>query len=299
MEPESLQTFYADIRAARIARIPVELTSRSLLQSIETPTQSQLTTLADTDNPRDASIGTRHQAAIDIHNQLGSMVPVLDGLSARAIASRKFSLMFRRVLWYLALVLLVALVGLLYFKFNVQPEYELIREDMRVHYGMKEFNTDMFPYLDPMIVVVAVLLFLNLFFLITNKTGLLLNLFGGRKYVRLKVSSAAAKTLALLASQDTALPEATQTTAALYALDATGRQQLSSSIGDTPSFDTWQNLSQFWSIKAMKTLERARTLAPVVLFSIVGGGVAVGYGLIVYGPLIGLIRDLVEAGVRS
>ena len=32
MEPLSLQTFYADIEAARVANLPVELTSRSLLQ---------------------------------------------------------------------------------------------------------------------------------------------------------------------------------------------------------------------------------------------------------------------------
>ena len=45
--------------------------------------------------------------------------------------------------------------------------------------------------------------------------------------------------------------------------------------------------------------ERARTVVPVVVLTIVGGGVAVAYGFLVYGPLIGLIRDLVEAGLPS
>lgn len=299
MEPKPLQSFYADIRAALMARIPVELTTRSLLQSVATPTKSQLDSLAVAENLGSASFDPRLQAAIDIHAQLGTMIPVLDGLSARAIASRNFSLMFRRVLWYLALVLLVALLGLLFFKTYIAPEYELVREDMRLHYEMTDFNGDTFPYIIPAIVVVAVLLFLNLIFLVTNKTGFLLNFFGGRKYVRLKVSSAAANTLALLASQDTSLPAATQTTATLYALDAAGRRQLCSSIGDSPSVDTLQNLNQFWSIRAGKTLERARTLAPVVLFTIIGGGVAAAYAIIVYGPLVGLIRDLVEIGFRS
>ena len=299
MDPQSLQSFYADIHAARIAKIPVELTSRSLLQSIATPSESQLRAYAEADKQNDPSIDSRHQAAIDIHSQLGSMVPVLDGLSSRAIASRQFSKMFRRVLWYLALVLLVALLGLLYFKVYIVPEYQMVRQDMRLYYHMTDFHADTFSYLNPMIVVVAVLLLVNVIFLLTNKTGFLLSMFGGRKYVRLKISSAAANTLALLASQNTSLPEATQTTATLYALDATGRQQLCSSIGDSSSSETWQNLNQFWTIKAGKTLERARTLVPVVLLSIVGGGVAVAYAILVYGPLVGLIRDLVNAGLQS
>jgi len=299
MEPTLLQSFYADIRAARMARVPVELKSRALLQSVATPTKSQLDSLAAAENLRSASLDPRHQAAIDIHAQLGTMVPVLDGLSARAIASRQFSQMLRRVLWYLAFVLLVALLGLLFFKIYVASEYELVREDMRLLYGMTDFDGDTFPYVIPTIVVVAVLLFLNVIFLLTNQTGFLLCLFGGRKYVRLKVSSAAANTLALLASQDTSLPEPTQTTAALYALDATGQRQLANSIGDSPDADTWQNLHQFWSINASRTFEGARTLAPIVLFTIIGGGVALAYGVLVYGPLIGLLRDLVEIGLRS
>ena len=299
MKSKPLQSFYADIYAARMASIPVELTSRTLLQSAATPTKSQLDSFADADQLNAGSIDARHQAAIDIHAQLESTIPVLDGLSARALASQQFSQMFRRVLVYLALVLLVALLGLIFFKSFIVPEYELVRQDMRLHYDMTEFNGDTFPYIIPMIVVVAILLFLNIIFLSTNTTGWLLNLFGGRSYVRLKVASNAAQTMALLASQNTPLPEASETTATLYALDATGRQQLCGSVGDSSSVETWQNLNQFWAIKASKILERARTLAPVVLLSIVGGGVAVAYGVVVYGPLIGLIRDLIEVGLRS
>ena len=299
MEPEPLQSFNADIRAALMARIPIELKSRSLLQSFAAPTASQLNALANADMQTPEAIDARHQAALDVHSQLGSMVPVLDGLSARAIASQQFSQMFRRVLWYLAVVLLVALLGLIFFKVYIMPQYQLVRDDMSLYYNLTDFNDNMFPYVIPMIVVAAVLLCLNFILLLTNKTGFLQSLFGGRKYVRLKVSSAAANTLALLASQDSSLPKATETTATLYALDTEGRQQLCSSIGDSTSLATWQNLNQFWSIRARKTLERSRTIAPVVLFSIVGGGIAVAYGLIVYGPLVGLIRDLVEVGIQS
>ena len=268
MEPDPLQSFYADIRAARLGGIPIELSSRSLLQSVATPTEPQLATFADAGKRNVISIDARHQAAIDIHSQLGTMVPVLDGLSARAIASRQFSKMFRRILWYLLLILLFALLGFLFFKAYVVPEYLLVREDMTAHYGIENFDGDKFPYLIPMVVVVFVLLLLNLILLITDKTGFLLNLFGGRKYVRLKLSAGAAKTLALLASQDKSLPEATKTTATLYALDAAGREQLCSSIGDSSTADTWQNLNQFWSLKARQTLDRSRALAPAVLLSI-------------------------------
>ena len=298
MQTQPLQFFNADIRAARLAKIPVELSTRGLLQSIETPTRLQLQSLTDK-QPNANAIQSRHQAAIDIHTQLGSMVPVLDGLSARAIASRQFSQMFRRVLWYLALMLLVALLGLFCFKYFVVPKYEALRNDMLMHHNVTDYHGNTFPYVIPMIVVVAVLLCLTLFFLLTNRTGWLLSLFGGQTYVRLKVSSGAARTLALLASQNAAMEEATHTTATLYALDTVGREQLSGSGGESSSVETWQNLDKFWSVRASKKIERARTLAPTVVLLTIGGAIALAYAVIIYWPLIGLLRDLIEVGLRS
>ena len=299
MELGLLQSFYADIKAARIARVPVELTSRSLLQAVATPSESKIDSFASLANQNDPSIDPRHQAAIATYSKLGSMVPALEGLSTRAIARQEFSHAIRRALWYLALVLLVALLGLLYFRAYIAPEYELVRQDIRDHYHITDFNFDTFPYLIPMTVLVAVLLFLNMLILFTNKTGFLLRWFGGKKYVRLKVSSAAANTLALMASQDIPLSEAVQTTATLYALDATGRRELSKSMGDNTSPDTCRNFNQYWSLRAARTLERTKAIVPMVLLTIIGGGIATGYGLIVYGSLVGLLRDLVEAGIAS
>ena len=298
MEPLSLQTFYADIEAARVANLPVELTSRSLLQSTASLKLSQIRDFAAKGQVGSA-LDDRHRAAIDIHSQLGSMVPVLDGLSARAIASREFSWIIRRVLWYLALVLLVALLGLLYFRTYIVPEYELLRQDMQLFYHMADFNFDTFPYLALVTVVVAVLLLVNLTLLLTNKTNFLLSCFGGKNYVRSKVASGAAKTVGLLVSQNVPLAEATQNTAMLYALDNVGRREFSRSFGEATVFETYQVLNQYWALRAAKTLERARTLAPISLLALVGGGVAVVYALVVFGPLIGLVSDLVEAGLPS
>ena len=135
--------------------------------------------------------------------------------------------------------------------------------------------------------------------LLTGKTNFLMGWFGGRKYVRLKVASSAARTLGLLASQDAPLAEAAQDTATLYALDKVGQREFSNSLGEAVDAETYQILSQYWSLKAAMIFERARTVVPMVVLTVVGGGVAVAYGFLVYGPLIGLIRDLVEAGLPS
>ena len=299
MELPSLQSFYADIEAARVANVPVELDSRSLLQSAASVSESTIRELAAAAEQNVANLDDRHQAAIGIHKQLGSMVPVLDGLSARAIASREFGVIIKRMLWYLCLVLLAAGIGLYCFNRYVVPEYGSVRRDMELYHGITDFNLDAFPYLIPMIVVVVVLLVINVVLLLTGKTNFLMGWFGGRKYVRLKVASGAARTLGLLASQDASLVEAAQNTATLYALDKVGRRELSNSLGEVADAETYQILSQYCSLKAVMIFERARTVVPVVVLTIVGGGVAVAYGFLVYGPLIGLIRDLVEAGLPS
>ena len=299
MELPSLQSFYADIEAARVANVPVELDSRSLLQSAASVSASTIRELAAAAEQNVANLDDRHQAAIGIHKQLGSMVPVLDGLSARAIASREFGVIIKRMLWYLCLVLLAAGIGLYCFNRYVVPEYGSVRRDMELYHGMTDFNLDAFPYLIPMIVVVAVLLVINVVLLLTGKTNFLMGWFGGRKYVRLKVASGAARTLGLLASQDASLVEAAQNTATLYALDKVGRRELSNSLGEAADAETYQILSQYWSLKAAMIFERARMVVPVVVLTIVGGGVAVAYGFLVYEPLIGVIRDLVEAGLPS
>ena len=227
------------------------------------------------------------------------MVPVLDGLSARAIANREFGMIVKRVLWYLSLVLLVALLGLVYFNRSIVPEYNSVRQDMELYHGMTDFNLDAFPYLVPLMVIVGLLLVITIVLLLTGKTGFLMGWFGGRKYVRLKVAAAAARTLGLLVSQNVSLADATQSTATLYALDKVGQQQFCRSFAEATDAETYQILSQYWSLKAAKIFERARTVAPMVVLTVVGGGVAAAYGTVVYGPLIGLIQDLVQSGIPS
>ena len=299
MEPPSLQSFYADIEAARVANVPVELDSRSLLQSATSLSESSIRKLAAATKQNIANVDDRHQAAIGIHKQLGSMVPVLDGLSARAIANHEFGMIVKRVLWYLSLVLLVALLGLVYFNRSIVPEYNSVRQDMELYHGMTDFNLDAFPYLIPLMVIVGLLLVINIVLLLTGKTGFLMGWFGGRKYVRLKVAAAAARTLGLLVSQNVSLADATQSTATLYALDKVGQQQFCRSFAEATDAETYQILSQYWSLKAAKIFERARTVAPMVVLTVVGGGVAAAYGTVVYGPLIGLIQDLVQSGIPS
>ena len=299
MEPPSLQSFYDDIEAARVANVPVELDSRSLLQSATSLSESSIRKLAAATKQNIANVDDRHQAAIGIHKQLGSMVPVLDGLSARAIANHEFGMIVKRVLWYLSLVLLVALLGLVYFNRSIVPEYNSVRQDMELYHGMTDFNLDAFPYLIPLMVIVGLLLVTNIVLLLTGKTGFLMGWFGGRKYVRLKVAAAAARTLGLLVSQNVSLADATQSTASLYALDKVGQQQFCRSFAEATDAETYQILSQYWSLKAAKIFERARTVAPMVVLTVVGGGVAAAYGTVVYGPLIGLIQDLVQSGIPS
>ena len=299
MEPPSLQSFYADIEAARLANVPIELESRSLLQSVASVSESTIRELAAAAEQNVANLDDRHQAAIGIHKQLGSMVPVLDGLSARAIANHEFGMIVKRVLWYLSLVLLVALLGLVYFNRSIVPEYNSVRQDMELYHGMTDFNLDAFPYLIPLMVIVGLLLVINIVLLLTGKTGFLMGWFGGRKYVRLKVAAAAARTLGLLVSQNVSLADATQSTATLYALDKVGQQQFCRSFAEATDAGTYQILSQYWSLKAAKIFERARTVAPMVVLTVVGGGVAAAYGTVVYGPLIGLIQDLVQSGIPS
>ena len=299
MEPPSLQSFYADIEAARVANVPVELDSRSLLQSATSLSESSIRKLAAATKQNIANVDDRHQAAIGIHKQLGSMVPVLDGLSARAIANHEFGMIVKRVLWYLSLVLLVALLGLVYFNRSIVPEYNSVRQDMELYHGMTDFNLDAFPYLIPLMVIVGLLLVITIVLLLTGKTGFLMGWFGGRKYVRLKVAAAAARTLGLLVSQNVSLADATQSTATLYALDKVGQQQFCRSFAEATDAETYQILSQYWSLKAAKIFERVRTVAPMVVLTVVGGGVAAAYGTVVYGPLIGLIQDLVQSGIPS
>ncbi len=299
MKPKLHQSFYADIEAARLANVPVELCSRGLLQSTGVASPSKVRELAAATEQDLSGVDDRHQAAIGVHQQLGSMVPVLDGLSARALARREFAVVVRRVLWYLTLVLLLALLGLLYFYFHIVPEYELVRRDIQMYHGVTEFNSESFRYLVPLMVAVAVLLLVTLVLLLAKKTNLVMGWFGGRKYVRYKVSSAAVRTLGLLASKDVSLNEAAGNTATLYALDKVGQKEFSKSFGEATDAETYQILSQYWSLQAAKTFERARTIVPVVVLTVVGGSVVLAYGVLVYGPLVGLIRDLIKSGVSS
>lgn len=280
--------FNSDIEAARIAGLPVELNTRSLTQSANKISASKL---ASSKNR-----GARHQAALKCLTTLGTMLPVFDGLTARALAVQKYTDVIRRTGWYLVAVLFVALLGLLHFKYYVLPSYEAVREDMRVFYQITSFSFDMFSYITPTIAIIGGLLLLGLGIMLTGKFSFLLAIFGGRRFVRTSVLSAAAESVPLLRQGGMSAHDANKIAAELYSLDAVGRAKLDAVVTDDQQFvATCHTYSQYWSTVANDCFQRAQILVPVVGLTIVGGAVLLVYGLLVYGPLIGLLYDLLEA----
>lgn len=292
MQPDDSQVFYSDIQAARIAGLPIELSTRSLTQPAVKFSASKLAK----SSANTGGEGPRHQAALKCMTTLGSMIPVFDGLTARAIAVQRFTDLLRRTGWYLVTVLFVALLGLLHFKYYVLPSYEALREDMRIFYQMTSFSFDMIPFTTPAIVVVGVLLLLSLGVMLTGRFGFLLKIFGGRRFVRTSVLSAAAESVPLLRQSGMNAQDANSTAAELYSLDAVGRTKLAAVATQDQQFvETCHTYSQYWAMISNDCFRRAQVLVPVVCLTIVGGSVLLIYGLLVYGPLIGLIYDLLEA----
>ncbi len=208
MKPTEFQRFHNDLKAAVLARVPIEVnnaSSRAADQRLTLSRLKQLETVAQgTIQPgeHDDALPVRYAAALRTFSLVDSMSPVLDGLTTRYLATRRVEKILRGTLVYLFVLFAIALPGLLLFSMKIMPAFSRFRGDLLLPAAINapdRFDVEPWVPVPASILIAGLVILLLLIFGGAKKVAMWA---GGRHYVRCRTSQTALQTFDCLPAVD-------------------------------------------------------------------------------------------------
>ena len=323
MKLTDVKQFHDDLKAAVIARAPIEIgeTSGSRTGKLTIAKLDHLERLvlphlskenSDGANPGDSiektaldqafnsdpELPKRYRAALHTFDRTGSMVPVLEGFSAKGIAEAQVSRVMQRALLYLVLLLAVAFWGLSIFKSRIIPQIDDLRADISNAAGtMAPERFDANLWLSWVVPVVGCGLLLLVVWMLLGGAFKISMWLGGNYYVRCRTLTSAIRIMQRLLEAGLSVDEAISMSCDLTGADAKARRDIQAAVQDPPDAQHLKSLAGFSMISANQRLAYLTATAPTALVCWVGGGVALVYCLMLFVPLVTLLRDLSMVGI--
>lgn len=323
MKPTDVKQFHDDLKAAIIAGAPVEIGEKSgarsskltlaklgqLESSMQNLLSSDQSSGSETDKTNKKSslsqltalqrdFPKRYRAALLTFAQTHSMVPVLDGLSVRSIAQAQVSQVMRRAFIYLVVLLAVAYCGLSFFRSNLIPQIDDLRAEIALAAGNvtpERFESTL--WLPVIVVLVGCGLLLLVLGMLVGGAFRVSMCLGGSHYVRCRTSNSAIRTLQLLLGTGLPVDEAVSISCDLTGADAKVRRDIQAVAKDPPNTLHLKSLARYLMISANQRLAYLTVAAPTALICSVGGGVALIYCLVLFWPVVTLLRELSGVGI--
>ena len=317
MNPTEAKRFHNELKAARIAGVPIEIDEEpdpfsrrlSLKQLDELKISNPNPSNSNSDDARsqlaalsqaiatEQGLPKRFQAALQVFDQTGSMVPVLDGLSVQCISRQQVSRVMRRAFIYLIVLSAVAVSGLLIFKSRIAPFIVELRIEIAQSGSTKSEQFDLTQWLALIITVIGCMLVLFAIWTLFGRASRIAIWLGGDHYLRCRTSASAIRTLQLLLDRGLPVNDAVSICCDLTGADKRMRKEVESAVQNSQSAQNLYSLSDYLSILASQRLESMRVTAPTTLICSVGGIVALVYCVAIFWPIIALLKDLMKAGI--
>ncbi len=243
------------------------------------------------------NLSERYLAALETFAATDSMLPVLDGLTVRSFARRQLSRALRWPVFYLGLVLLMALVGIVFFNLRVIPSFQILRRDLVLPAAVQSSDRFDFQTLSP-VLIYFLMIVLALFIIAIAFGGFLKFVMacGGHRFVRSRVTATTVRVVPLLLTAGIPLRRAIEMSCDLNAADTQTRQKMEAITDAGANAGFWNGLSGYWLATSNQQLNYLTMSIPIALITTVGGTVGLLYGLAIYGPFVQLITDLTTAG---
>ena len=309
MDQIDLEQFHDDLKAAVIADIPLVVGQDHRLSVTELEKLQRQLEAVIQDPQRSVDKANRewwhvetlpawYQAALSVFARTGSMLPVLEGLSVRPLAIRDIIRALRWTFIYLLIVATTALLGMCMFEVWVVPAIEYFREDLFLPAAIEAMpRFDVLPWLPWIIGVLALGVVSGVLAMLVGSIANLTTWLGGRRYVCCAISMTVLRISQSLVEADVAVDDAVSIGCELTGADSTVRREVQSMIQGCDQPYAIGQMADCLRLTANSRLARMKIVTPVLLTAILGGGLAVIYCLIVFWPIVSLLKDLPRAGV--
>ncbi len=302
-----VKRFHNELKAAMIARAPIEIGGEPQNVKLTPEALERWEGLLEPLLARGESLEqaialapelpSRYLAAIQVFELTGSMVPVLNGLTARKIATQRSARVLRWTLFYLLLIVVVAFVGLRLFNNRLKPAIESMRLDSFAPSAVSGPETfDILPWVPSIVVGLGALSAILLVWLVIGGVRRTAMWLGGRHYVRCRTSATAIRVFQSLRLHDVSPETALALSCELTGADGPVRGDIRTAIdlpADSADYDTIANYFLIASNQRMASLKFG---TPIALVSTFGGAIVVLYGILIYWPVISMLKDLAAFG---
>lgn len=237
-------------------------------------------------------ISSRYLAALQVFLITGNMRAVLAGLTCQQLAMSQIKRSMRWPLFYLACVVVLALVGFVLFQHYWMPIVAEFRQETRLKSSIISgtLNYEVFRTIAGGLAFASLIVFLLIgLFRCFNRLVMWL---GGRQFVRSQVAVETGRTINVLLARGIETERALVLASRLTGLDEQDRASLFPHAGLLQQDCDWIGWTQLWSNNAQRHLEQVRFAIPSLMTLLVGGFVLLGYALMIYGTILLIYNDL-------
>ena len=307
MNPADIEQFHNDLKSALLAEIPLEDDQRTRL-TLQHLTDLQQQFKSSSHDSRHSSNGASqsegqsslpdwYRAALTLFARTGSTVPVLEGLSARPSAVREVYRVVRWTIFYVLIVVSMVIVGLFLHQLLIVPHIEYLRADLVLPSAADtKARIDILPWLPGLIVVLACVFIFTLNWVrkggITNRSSWL----GCQDYINGAISATVVQISKTLVSAGLAVDEALSVGFSLTGADTNVRRDVRSVVLESDDAIIIGQMADYLMVISARRLAHLRIVTPILMTATVGGGLVLIYCLIMFWPIISLLRDLPMVG---
>jgi hypothetical protein len=310
MNQQVVSRFHNDLLGALLAKVPIDFgsVSESADSSIaalggqaDRVKLERLTELAGTSD----ELPIAYLAGLQLYEQQVPADVVLAGLSWQAESQGQIVRVVSRTVIYMLILAGVAVAGIAFHQAFVAPTIESFRQDVQLNVSLLESDPTNGALARPRnrlqsisigttIVSLAVLSVLALI-----GPSKLVQRIGGTKYQSDRASLAATRVVRELIAARTGKHQAIQISADLVGgdsiVDRKIRETVQSSDEPLELCIRLDSLAAYFRTSAADRLMVMQSIVPTVMVVLIGGMIALAYGLAVFYPLIDVLKDLASA----
>lgn len=302
-----VKQFHDDLKAAVIAGVPVEVRSVHCRGGLSLSKLTKWERLIDSGVQRNETLEQifdsqpelpiRYRAALQVFQRTGSMTAVLDGLTVGELGRQKTTRIRRWASGYLLLVLATAMAGLSMFAARAIPAVDEMRADMVT---LESFDVperfDLLPWIPTMVGALGVMIGLLLVMIMTGGMSRSAMWPGGRRFVRCRTSLRVLEVVQILVARGMKVSPAVSLSCDLTDADAKVREEIQAAVQGVDGESNLGVLARYLRESSNQQLAQLRITTPLAMVAGVGGCIGLVYCLVIFWPIVTLLKDLAIAG---
>lgn len=288
--------FHEQLRSAVRLRVPIRwkagiFSSRASVGDMDALQSARLPETLDVDETGPLA---RYHAARIVFSATRRMPMIIDALSVEGRVGMQLAGMIRSPFLYLIVLLAVAYLGLFGFADWVIPGLETFRSDLQLPMVIEAPQRDYASeFLKGVAISLALVAFVGILLFFTGGATAVALLLGGQRYRRSQLASSAVLVADALIVEGQQPQTALTLACTLVGADVRTRSLVFQEFDTfTPIGFRQEILYDHFQSIARARLAVLRVLYPTTIVTLFGGIIVIGYSMVIFSPIVDLIRDL-------